>query len=88
MKITDLDPEIRLNQFAEECIEAAHAALKLSRVFSRSTPVPEEEAMKHLIEEIADVSVCMTALSDIAPQKDVCEVITQKSDRWEERINA
>ena len=47
----------------------------------------QTDAREHLIEEIADVSVCMTALGDMAPLSDVGEVITQKAARWTERIN-
>ena len=79
----------RLNQLNEECGELIQASAKLIRTMKETgyTPVTKIEAKEHLIEEIADVSVCMTALSDIAPLSDVGEIITQKAKRWEERAN-
>lgn len=77
----------RLDQLIEECAECIQAATKLKRAMEGDTPVTIIEAREHLIEEIADVSVCMTALHDVAPLSDVGEIITQKAARWTERIN-
>lgn len=87
MNIRDLPTDQRLINLAEECAECTQAALKLYRAMHGDTPVSMMDAREHLIEEIADVSVCMTALGDMAPLSDVGEVITQKAARWEERIN-
>ena len=84
----DLPLATRLIQLSEECVECAQAALKLFRAINGDTPVSQMEAKEHLIEEIADVSVCMTALHDVAPLSDVGEIITEKAQRWEQRINA
>lgn len=78
----------RLDQLIEECAECIQAATKLKRSMEGDTPVTTIEAREHLIEEIADVSVCMTALHDVAPLYDVGEVIAEKAQRWEQRINA
>lgn len=89
MNIREIPLIDRLNQLNEECGELIQASAKLIRTMKETgyTPVTKIEAKEHLIEEIADVSVCMTALSDIAPLSDVGEIITQKAKRWEERAN-
>ncbi len=88
MNIRDLSVDERTVQLIEECGECIQAAAKLIRAMHGwSTPIKPIEAREHLIEEIADVSVCMTALGDMAPLSDVGEIITQKAARWEERIN-
>ena len=84
----DLPLATRLIQLSEECVECAQASLKLFRALNGDTPVSQMDAREHLIEEIADVSVCMTALHDVAPLSDVGEIITEKAQRWEQRINA
>lgn len=78
----------RLDLLIEECAECIQAVTKLKRAMEGDTPVTTIEAREHLIEEIADVSVCMTALHDVAPLSDVGEVIAEKANRWTERINA
>ena len=88
MNIRDLSVDERTVQLIEECGECIQAAAKLIRAMHGwSTPIKPIEAREHLIEEIADVSVCMTALGDMAPLSDVGEIITQKAARWTERIN-
>jgi hypothetical protein len=87
MTIRDLPEETRLIQLAEEASELAQACLKMVRVMDGDTPLPEQYARDNLIEEMADVSVCMTALQDIAPLAQVGEIITQKAQRWEDRLN-
>ena len=87
MTIRDLPEETRLIQLAEEASELAQACLKMVRVMDGDTPLPEQYVRDNLIEEMADVSVCMTALQDIAPLAQVGEIITQKAQRWEDRLN-
>ena len=87
MNIRDLPEDTRLIQLAEESSELAQACLKMVRVMDGDTPLPEQYVRDNLIEEIADVSVCMTALQDIAPLARVGEIITQKAQRWEDRLN-
>lgn len=87
MTIRDLPEETRLIQLAEEASELAQACLKMVRVMDGDTPLPEQYVRDNLIEEMADVSVCMTALQDIAPLAQIGEIITQKAQRWEDRLN-
>ena len=87
MNIRDLPEDTRLIQLAEEASELAQACLKLVRVMGGDTPLSEQYVRDNLIEEMADVSVCMTALQDIAPLARVGEIIAQKAQRWEDRIN-
>ena len=53
-----------LRQLAEECTELAQAALKLIRARRKETPMREDEAKEHLIEEVADVTVMLKGLYD------------------------
>lgn len=46
--------EYALRQLAEECNELSQAALKLIRVWNKETPMREDEAYEHLVEEIGD----------------------------------
>ena len=52
-----LPEEELLAQLAEECSEAAKAALKLRRARDgvNPTPVSEEEAFSNFVEELADI---------------------------------
>lgn len=54
--------EYMLRQLAEECNELAQAALKLIRARRKETPMREDEAREHLVEEIADVHVMAGAV--------------------------
>lgn len=87
MNIRDLPEDTRLIQLAEESSELAQACIKLVRVMHHDSPAPEQAVRDNLIEEMADVSVCMTALQDIAPLAQVGEIINQKAQRWEDRLN-
>ena len=51
--------EYLLRQLAEECNELGQAALKLIRSWHKETPMRSDEAIEHLIEEMADVQICM-----------------------------
>ena len=59
-----LPEEELLAQLAEECSEAAKAALKLRRARDgvNPTPVSEEEAFGNLVEELADIYLCSIVL--------------------------
>lgn len=100
-KVVDyLDSSEVLAQLAEECSEAAQAALKMRRALDcvNPTPVTPEEAMSNLIEELADVAHCALVLfgqerdgddeENIADE--VCDTITkiveQKHERWLKRL--
>lgn len=49
--------EYLFRQLAEECIELAHASLKLIRAMRGETPLPIEKARASFLEEVADVRV-------------------------------
>lgn len=87
MTIYELPESTRLIQLAEECSECAHAALKLVRAMNHDTPVDKVTATDNLIEELADVKVCMNAIADIAPLDLVVDMAFKKTERWEKRIN-
>ncbi len=79
-----------LDQLAEEAAELAQAALKLSRIERgmNPTPITKEDAISRLLEEVADVKVCLRALSDYAPVNGaIVETLMRgKADRWLERL--
>lgn len=87
-KIKDRIPVVeRLAGLAEECSELAQAALKLRRVYDQTnpTPVSEEDAIEHLYEEVADMSLYLNLL-DINWNA-VREIMREKEKRWEVRLN-
>ena len=59
--IENIGEPAMLEQLAEECVELAHAALKLSRVLRGVNPTPktERECCDTITEEMADVAICM-----------------------------
>ena len=88
MSIKNLSEPVRLEQLAEEAAELAHAALKLSRILrgESPTPVSEAEAREALVREIADVMVCVDAVTDTRMLRDIGTCCTEKKDRWEQRL--
>lgn len=71
-------------QLAEECVELAHAALKLARIKrgENPTPVSAEEAMDAVMEEYTDLRLVAYVLEigwDV-------EVFEQKLLRWHKRL--
>lgn len=74
----------RLMQFAEECTEAAQAALKVARILDGTNPTPTTigEARENLREELGDV-LNAAAVLGIEPKKEERE---RKSLRWWSRI--
>ena len=85
MRVKDLPEETKLIQLAEEASELSQAALKLIRAMRGDTPMGETHARQNLLEEIADVNVCLVALDP--DQYTVEAIMRQKSCRWERRIN-
>ena len=78
-------PEAALyEQLAEECVELAHAALKLARIKRREnpTPVSVEEAMGAVMEEYTDLRLVAYVL-EMGWDTDVFE---QKLLRWYNRL--
>lgn len=82
-----------LCQLAEECNEMAHASLKYRRALKgdNPTPVTLEQARKNLLEEIADVSLCLKALGLDQTDREFCLQITrvanEKARRWAGRLH-
>lgn len=87
MRIKDLPEGSRLIQLAEEAAELSQAALKLVRAINDETPVTEEEAREHLLEEAADVQVCMRCIFTDADDAVIRDIMLEKLRRWESRIN-
>ena len=77
-----------LEQTAEECTELAHACLKEARRLRGENPTPctEEECKVAIMEETADVLLCLGLLDDagytlsFATEK-------KKLDRWHQRLD-
>ena len=79
-----------LCQLAEECAELGKAALKLARVLRgvNPTPVTRAEAFDNLVEECADVTLCMEVLSLNTPEllENCGRIWEEKSARWMNRL--
>lgn len=80
----------RLMQVEEEAAELIQAAAKYVRIEAGDNPSPvsRDEALRSLVEEIADVknSIDALQLDDIFPSGAVEEVEREKLDRWFERV--
>ena len=87
-----LGDEELLTQLAEECAELCKAALKLRRSLSgkNPTPVQREDAFHDVIEEVADVFLCVAVLNydTDAILAEVSEISDKKLTRWVERLKA
>ena len=87
---TKLGEEELLCQLAEECAELSKAALKLRRVLSgkNPTPVTENQARENLLEEIADVTLCMDALDLLTAENAILtgQICGTRLARWEKRL--
>ena len=77
-----------LAMLAEEAAELGQAALKLRRVLdgSNPTPVGYELAKKNLIEEAADVLLCMRTVHALDDQRTIELIKAKKYQRWLERL--
>lgn len=80
-----------LEQCAEEAVELAHACLKLARKLRGENPTPMTEAVakSHLIEEAADVDLCLDAVIKAYPLPiaNIESMRVEKEQRWKTRIN-
>lgn len=81
-----------LEQTAEECIELAHACLKLSRDLRGENPTfkDRDAILDNLNEELADVHICTTTLIHDSPlhnRKAVFNYLCDKTERMKERFN-
>lgn len=75
---------------AEECTELAHAALKYSRILraENPTPVTAQKALNEVLEEIADVQLCLSALKPAGwlNLDMVDRIFNLKLERWQNRM--
>lgn len=80
-----------LEQTAEECIELAHACLKLARHERGENKVHKslDDMNTSLCEEMADVFICLEELmnSGIMPTESVCLEVSNKRERMERRLS-
>ena len=85
-----LDRQELLAQLAEEAAELAQAALKLRRACAAGNPTPvgARLAFENLVEEMADVSVCIHVLDfDDHDTADRCRrIMRRKLERWAVRL--
>ena len=79
-----------LEQTAEECVEMAHACLKLARHMRGENKVYKttEEMYSNLSEEIADVSICIDELlsAGVVSYESLDSDIIAKKERMQKRI--
>lgn len=71
-------------QLAEECVELAHASLKMARHLRNENPTPmtEDHIKSNLIEEASDVHL-VSRILDIKPD---VQVVDAKLARWYDRL--
>lgn len=85
-----LPREELLCQLAEECAELGKAALKMARIYRgvNPTPVTRAEAFQNLVEEMADVTLCMEVLGMNTPELlyNCGRIWEEKSVRWMNRL--
>jgi NTP pyrophosphatase (non-canonical NTP hydrolase) len=79
-----------MTQLAEEASELAQAALKYRRTLSNAnpTPVTRREAEDKLLEEIADVKLCLhvAGFEAVRHKIEVNRTISAKAERWLKRL--
>lgn len=77
-----------LEQTAEECAELAHACLKEARRLRGENPTPcaEEECKAAIMEEMADVALCLDMLDNSDYTLDPI-IAKAKLDRWDQRLD-
>ena len=79
-----------LEQTAEECVELAHACLKLARYLRGENKVykTKEEIYSNLSEEIADVYICIGELLEagVISQESIDSNIMTKLERMRKRL--
>lgn len=89
-KILQIGEAALLEQLAEECVELAHVALKMARIIREENPTPKtlDETLPNLIEEVADVSLCLDVLDGIIDFENtpIGEIKKEKCKRWVKRI--
>lgn len=91
MRPSDLPLEDLLLQLGEESGELAQATTKYvrKRRGNNPTPLTDNDCLKAVLEEIADVQVATEVLLGcLGLKQDALEPMRQKKlDRWQERLN-
>lgn len=81
-----------LEQFAEECTELAQACLKMARKMRNENPTPAamNDILQNLTEEVADVSICMTAIVDggLLSYESIESEYLRKEERLRKRLES
>ena len=79
-----------LCQLAEEASELAQAALKMRRTLTDGNPTPmtRRQAEEGLLEEIADVKLCLHVggFERVRDKIQVNRIISAKAERWLKRL--
>lgn len=96
MLIEKIGKPAMLEQTAEECVELAHACLKLARYYRNENKVygkTEEEMFDNLAEEMADVKICISEILNGFEMLNQCDDLYIKKvyrsiERLEELDNA
>ena len=85
--IRSLGEPALLEQLAEECSELAQAALKLARKERGENPTPKtlDECFEAIIEEMADVKLCIWVVESSRGFDLRCNC-DRKRERWAQRI--
>ena len=87
-----LSREELLVMLAEECAELSKAALKLRRAYTGDNPTPmtRADAYANLVEEIADVELCIEVLglNSCENLHNIGKIWEEKLSRWEQRLKA
>ena len=87
--IRSLGEPALLEQLAEECSELSQAALKLARFERGENPTPKAkiDCEAALMEEIADVHLCLGVISShFECQNKLDDIEISKRERWAQRI--
>lgn len=87
--IRSLGEPALLEQLAEECSELAQAALKLARLERGENPTPKAkiDCEAALMEEIADVHLCLGVISShFGCYNKLDDIEISKRERWAQRI--
>jgi len=88
---THLNRKDLLLQLAEECSELSHAALKLHRKITGTNPTPTlySDCENNLMEEAADVVLCLKTLKILDGgvfEKELDDIVDIKRQRWVSRL--
>lgn len=79
-----------MTQLAEEASELSQAALKYRRTLSNANPTPttRRQAEDQLLEEIADVKLCLhvAGFEKVRDKIAVNRIISSKAERWLHRL--